>query len=123
MSDNDYTVPFSIRLTPAQRARLDIDAGSKTMGDYVRSRLFENPTPPKRTFRRPVQDAQALSRVLGALGASRMSSNLNQLAKAVHNGSLPVTPETEKAITDACDEVTGISNNLIQALGLPEVKK
>lgn len=118
-TDNDYTVPFSMRLTKAQRRKLDEDAGSQTAGDYVRSRLFENPTPLKRTFRRPVQDEQALSQLLGALGASRLSSNLNQLAKAAHSGSLLITPETEKAILEACSAVKGMSEQLIQALGLP----
>ena len=59
-----------------------MDAGAMTAGQYVRHCLFENPTPQKRAFRRPVQDEQALTQVLGALGRSRLSSNLNQIAKA-----------------------------------------
>lgn len=118
-TENDYTVPFSMRLTRAQRRKLGEDAGSQTVGEYVRSCLFENRTPLKRTFRRPVQDEQALTKVLGALGRSRLSSNLNQLAKAVHSGSLPVTPETEQAILDACAAVKGMSGELVKALGLP----
>jgi hypothetical protein len=117
-TEDDYTVPFSMRLTRAQRRKLGADAGSQTVGEYVRSRLFENPTPQKRTFRRPVQDEQALTQVLGALGRSRLSSNLNQLAKAAHSGSLPITPETEKAILAACAAINVMSNNLIQALGI-----
>lgn len=116
--DNDYTVPFSLRLTRAQRQRLDAEAGSLTVGAYVRNRLFETPAPLKRTFRRPVQDEQALSQVLGALGSSRLSSNLNQLAKAVHNGALPVSPEAEQAILDACAEVAEMRAQLVKALGL-----
>ncbi len=62
--------------------------------------------------------------MLGALGRSRLSSNLNQLAKAVHSGSLPVTPETKQAILDACAAVQSMSGELIKALGLPpEAKK
>lgn len=127
--EDEYTVPFSMRLTRAQRRRLDADAGGKTVGDYVRSCLFDNPTPLKRTFRRPVQDEQALSQVLGALGRGRLSSNLNQLAKAVHSGSLPVTVRTEKAILEACAEVADMRAQLVKALGLSpentgaEVKK
>lgn len=122
-TDDAYTVPFSLRLTREQRRRLDAEAGSQTLGEYVRSCLFENPTPQKRTFRRPVQDEQALSSVLGALGQSRLSSNLNQIAKAVHNGSLPVSKETEQAIIDACLSVKSMSNNLTQALGLSTESK
>lgn len=113
-----------MRLTKAQRQKLTEDAGMMTVGQYVRSRLFDNPTPLKRAYRRrPLQDEKALSQVLGALGKSRLSSNLNQLAKAVHSGSLPVTPETEQAILDAVKEVKDMSVLLVQALGLPEDKK
>lgn len=123
-TEDNYTVPFSMRLTRAQRRKLGEDAGAQTVGNYVRSRLFENPAPLKRTFRRPVQDEQALSQVLGALGRSRLSSNLNQLAKAAHSGSLLITPETEKAILEACLAVKDMSHQLVNALGLPpEAKK
>ena len=122
-TDDDYTVPFSLRLTRAQRRRLSVDAGSKTVGEYVRSRLFEHPTPLKRTTRRPAQDEQVFARLLGALGRSRLSSNLNQLAKAVNNGALPVTPETEQALLEACAAVNCMRQELMEALGLPpEVK-
>lgn len=116
-TDDEYTVPFSMRLTRAQRRRLDMDAGAMTAGQYVRHCLFENPTPQKRTFRRPVQDEQALSQLLGALGRGRLSSNLNQIAKAVHSGSLPVSPETEQAILAACAEVADMRAMVVKALG------
>lgn len=117
-AENEYSVFFSLRITPVQRRRLRTDAGSQTVGEYVRSRLFENRTPLKRTFRRPVQDEQALTKVLGALGRSRLSSNLNQLAKAVHSGSLPITPETEKAILEACAAIQSMNGELVKALGI-----
>ena len=116
---DDYTTPFSMRLTKAQRRKLGEDAAPLPVGEYVRARLFDNPTPLKRPSRRPVQDEQALVRVLGALGRTRLSSNLNQLAKAVHSGSLPVTPETEQAILAACAAVQNMSGELVKALGLP----
>jgi hypothetical protein len=121
-TDDDYTVPFSMRLTRAQRRRLDMDAGAMTAGQYVRHCLFENPTPQKRTFRRPVQDEQALSQLLGALGRGRLSSNLNQIAKAVHSGSLPVSPETEQAILAACAEVADMRAMVVKALGYEALK-
>lgn len=120
---NKYPPPFSLRLTVEERLKLDAAAGPLPVGEYIRSQLFETPTPRQRTFRRPVQDEQALVQVLGALGRSRLSSNLNQLAKAVHTGSLPVTPETEQAILAACSQVNAMSSQLVQALGLPEDKK
>ena len=115
-----YAPTFSLRLTLEERARLDADAGPLPLGAYVRSCLFDAPTTRKRIFRRPVQDEQALSQVLAALGRSRLSSNLNQLAKAVHSGSLPVTEETEQALLEACSLVKAMSGQLVQALGLPD---
>jgi hypothetical protein len=120
---NKYAPPFSLRLTEEERLKLDADAGPLPVSEYIRTCLFENPAARKRTFRRPVQDEQALSQVLAALGQSRLSSNLNQLAKAVHSGSLPVTTETEEALIEACASVRAMSQQLVQALGVPEDKK
>jgi len=117
-----YAPPFSLRLTTEERRKLDAEAGPQPIGDYIRSQLFETPSPRKRTFRRPVQDEQALSEVLAALGRSRLSSNLNQLVKALHSGSLPVTPETETAIRAACAIVQQMGGQLVKALGLPDGK-
>jgi hypothetical protein len=115
-----YALPFSLRLTLEERAKLDAGAGTLPLGAYIRQRLFDAPSPRARTFRRPVQDEQALGQVLAALGRSRLSSNLNQLAKAVHNGTLPVSPETEATILAACAQVAEMSGQLVTALGLPE---
>jgi hypothetical protein len=52
------------------------------------------------------------------LGQSRLSSNLNQLAKAVNTGSLPVTPETERELRQAARDVMVMRRMLIDALGL-----
>lgn len=113
-----YPPPFSIRLTPEERARLDVLRGNKSLSAYIREQLFgDDAAPRKRTGNSPVQDTEALGRVLGALGQSRLSSNLNQLAKAVNTGSLPVTPETESDLADACRDVAAIRADLLRALG------
>ena len=115
----DNYPPVSVRLSKEERERLDAEAGSLSVSAYIRHRLFEAPTP-RRAYRRPVQDDKALGEVLAALGQSRIGNNLNQLAKAVHSGSLPVTPETEAAILAACASVQQMSGQLVQALGLPD---
>jgi len=129
---NDLTVPvrgsrkpetkvFSIRLTQAERQHLLDRAGSVPLGAYVRGLvLAPDARHERRRTRNPVKDAQALGRVLAALGQSRLSSNLNQLAKAVNIGVLPVTPETEQDITDACDAIKSVRADLIIALGLED---
>jgi hypothetical protein len=115
----DNYPPVSVRLSKEERERLDAEAGSLSVSSYIRHRLFEAPTP-RRAYRRPVQDDKALGEVLAALGQSRIGNNLNQLAKAVHSGSLPVTPETEAAILAACASVQQMRGQLVQALGLPD---
>ncbi|WP_127599942.1 hypothetical protein [Nitratireductor alexandrii] len=113
-----YPSPFSLRLTYAEKAQLLAEAGRKPLGVYIRERLFgQDAAPRKRQGNSPVKDHEALARVLAALGQSRLSSNLNQLAKAVNTGSLPVTPETEADLQQACRDVSALRADLLRALG------
>jgi len=113
-----YPPPFSIRFTFEERARLDAERGPKALSTHIRELLFgEDVTPRKRPGNSPVGDAEALGRVLGALGASRLSSNLNQLAKAVNTGSLPVSAEVESELLETCQEVQELRADLLRALG------
>jgi len=114
----DIPRPFSLRLTTAQRRALEARAGALSLGEYIRGRLFSDTTP--RTTARPVRDHRALAEVLAKLGASRLSSNLNQLAKAANSGALPVTPETEDALRQACRDIAAMKAMLMTALGLKE---
>ena len=61
-----------------------------------------------------------LAALIAKLGKSRLSQNINQLAKAVHTGSLPVTPETEADLQKASKDIADIRLLLIEALGLKE---
>ena len=111
--------PYSLRFTPEERARLDKDAAGMSLADYIRSRLFDESMPKRRTRNKfPVKDHQALARVLAEIGQSRMPSNLNQLAKAVNCGSLEVSPEFEKAILNACGDIRWMRHALMAALGI-----
>lgn len=113
--------PFSLRLTFEQRAKLEAAAGDRSLAAYIHERLFESEDPtPRRRTRHPVKDQQALSQVLGKLGETRLSSNLNQLARAVNTGSLAVTPDTEAALLNAATEIGEIRSLLIDALNLRE---
>lgn len=89
------------------------------LGAYILERVFnEEATPRRRRGKNPVKDHQALAQVLGKLGQSRLSSNLNQLARSANTGSLPVTPDTEAALIEAVAEIREIRRLLIQALNL-----
>ena len=110
--------PFSLRLSAEERAELIRRAGSKPLGVYIRAQLLGNVSTPRRSRRQPGIDQQTLAKLLAELGQSRLSSNLNQLAKAVNMGSLPVTTETEQALVEACEDVRRMRHALLSALGL-----
>ena len=64
-----YPPPFSIRLTFEERARLDADPGRASLAAHIRDRLFgEDVAPRKKPGNSLIKDAEALGRVLGALG-------------------------------------------------------
>lgn len=120
-STKPETRPFSIRLTDAEKSLLLARAGRIPLGAYIRDALLSGDAQAKRRrMVNPVVDHAALARVLAALGQSRLSSNLNQLAKAVNIGALPVSPETEAEIADACRAVFTMRGDLVRALGLVE---
>jgi hypothetical protein len=113
--------PFSLRLTFEERAALEQDAADMPLGAYIRSRVFDQSRPPRRTRgKRPVKDHAELAQLVAALGNSRLSSNVNQLARAVNSGSLPVTPDTEKALKDACADIAWMRIAMMKSLGLYE---
>lgn len=115
---NGSPPPFSLRLTAEEKAHLRREAGSMPLGAYIRSKLLGNVASQRRNYRSPVKDDKALAQLLGELGKGRLANNLNQLAKAANTGSLPVTPETEKALRDACRDIQWMRDRLIAALGL-----
>lgn len=117
---NKYAPPFSVRLTLAERARLDKDAGQLPIGEYVRMQLFDNPDIRQRVYRRPVQDAKILGEVLAALGNSRMAGNLYQIVRAVHAGELAVTPDQQKDLEEALVNVREMRQWLMAALGMKD---
>lgn len=114
--------PLSLRLSPEERARLERDAAGRSLGAYIRARLFgEQAAPAARSRGKfPVKDHQALAKVLAQLGQSRLANNLNQLAKAVHLGALPAGPETEEDLRRAAYDIACMKMLLMRALGTGE---
>ncbi|GAA4170898.1 hypothetical protein [Shinella granuli] len=110
---------FTLRLTDDEKRLLIERAGDVPLGIYIRGLILGADVRQKRRSA-PLKDDTALAQVLALLGQSRLSSNLNQLAKAVHIGALPVTPETESEIVAACAAVSAMRLDLLAALGLPE---
>lgn len=116
--------PFSLRLSFEERFALQHAAAGLPLGAYIRNKLFDGDLTPRRTRgHHPVKDHAALAKVLGALGVSRLSSNLNQIARAAHIGALPVTPELEEELRDACAQIRGMRSDLLKALGHRETQE
>tara|TARA_R110002124_G_scaffold265191_3_gene431892 strand:+ start:3835 stop:4716 length:882 start_codon:yes stop_codon:yes gene_type:complete len=112
-----YPPPYSLRLTFEERKQLRQQAGTRTLSAYIRERLFEQPSP-RRHYRQLSEDHAVLGELLEELGKTRLSNNLNQLAKACNSGLLSVTDETEQEINQACEDIKLMRECLIQALGL-----
>ncbi len=114
--------PFSIRLTDSEKELLRGKAGNTPLGIYIREAILDaSPRPQKQQA--PVKDGEPLGRILGLLGQSRIASNLNQIAKAANQGSLPVTKELEDDLRKACAEVFEIRLLLLGALGIKIIEE
>lgn len=112
--------PFSLRFTPEERAWLDRAAAGMPLAAFLRSLIFDEELLKKRRKPRksPVKDYQVLARLQAELGQSHLANNLNQLAKAANTGSLEVSPDTEKALQNACSDVKWMRHMLMEALGI-----
>jgi hypothetical protein len=109
--------PVSLRMTFEEKANLELAAAGMSLSSYIRWRIFDPASPPpKRRGIKPVKDHAALARVLALLGQTRIGNNLNQLAKAVNSGSLPVTPETEAELLEAARAIVHMRRLLLEAL-------
>lgn len=118
MATSKYPPPFSLRLTFEERSKLERDAAGMALGAYIRERVLGEDAAPRKTRGKfPVKDHEALGRVLGQLGTSHLSNNVNQLAKAVNTGSLSVSPEIERDLQEACAAIRVMREELVRALG------
>ncbi len=116
---SERSAPLSVRFTEAEKARLRELAGPKQpLGHYIRDRALQGASEPRAARPSPVKDAELLGQVLGLLGQSRLSNNLNQLAKAANQGSLPVTAETETELQQASAAILEMRLLLLRALGV-----
>lgn len=114
--------PFSLRLTFEERSRLEQLAAGESLSAFIKRHVFtdqgqRNAAPPTKRGKAPVKDHILLGQVLAALGTSRLSQNLNQLAKAVNTGNLPMPYEVERELKQACADIAIMRALLMQALG------
>ncbi|MGH1432574.1 MAG: hypothetical protein ACRBB4_15835 [Neptuniibacter sp.] len=112
------TYPFSIRLTKAERAYLENQAGGNSLGAYCRKVLLADLAETRRELRKPPLGDEQYSALLAALGQSRLSSNLNQLAKHANMGTLDISDDIEAQLQEAYQVILEMRKALFIALGL-----
>ena len=114
-----------MRFSDAERAELDQRRGVLSLAAYIRLELFskdkahaKSSKAYKRKHYAPSAELGVIASMLGDLGKSRLASNMNQIAKAANIGTLPVTPELEADLKEACAHIVYMRRALMQALGL-----
>ena len=110
---------LSVRLSDAELTELRAAAGSKTLSDHLRDRLFDKGRRTQRKPRRALRaDTAALGQILGAIGRSRVAANVEQLARDARSGALLLDDVTARQIAEAHAEIRDIRERLIAAMGL-----
>lgn len=106
-----------IRLTASERAELDRLSGSQTVSAYVREKALGEHVVKRITLRKPKMEDIQYSTLLAALGQSRLSSNVNQLAKHANMGTIDCTQNVEQQLEDASNAILAMRDALFMALG------
>ncbi|WP_330178499.1 plasmid mobilization relaxosome protein MobC [Candidatus Vondammii sp. HM_W22] len=124
---NQYPPPFSMRFTDDERKALNLAAAGRPLAAYIRWLIFKEDMPemPKKRTRgeSASQDHKQLAKLLGALGKSRIASNINQLAKAANSGSLPVSQEIINALNESVAAIKWMRATLIKGMGIKPQSK
>lgn len=109
--------PLSIRLSPDERARLEVLAGKQPIGAFVKSRLFaaNDNIPPQPNSRPIINERVGFAKILGMLARMDVFLTLKALLKAVGNGHIQLKPETESALNTAFLDLGEIRRLLIEA--------
>lgn len=114
---------LSVALTREQRAALEARAGIKPVSTYARDVLFPaNDNAPLAASRSPVtvDDQKTLAQALARLGRSELGKSLREISQLAQLGALVMTPETEKAVRQGCEDLHEIKGLLMKALATHE---
>jgi hypothetical protein len=110
--------PLSIRLTASEREALIARAGGLPVSTYIKHVVFSGGgAAVRRDSRASSLDRELAGRILAALGASRIASNLSQIAKHANLGTLYCDEGTKADIREACEHLQDIRALLMAALG------
>ena len=117
-----YPPPFSMRFTEEERKALETAAAGRPLAAYIRWLIFKEDMPemPKKSTLGQTAsiDQKAIAKLIGALGQSRISANINQRAKAANSGSLPVNHDVVESLNESVTAIQWMRDTLIKALGL-----
>ena len=108
--------PSPIRLTAGELAYLRSKAGRRPLGAWCRDQLLGEHAEKQAELQQPGLDERQYAALLAALGHSRLSSNLNQLAKHANMGTLDVSQDTERQLQDAYAAILAMRDALLTAL-------
>lgn len=111
--DSKRIAPFSLRLTAEERALLEKQAAGIPLGRFIKARLFGEE-------RSASERKRELAQILALLGKSEYGASLRALAEAARIGALPLTPEVEAAVHQACRDISEIKFLLMKALRIKE---
>lgn len=115
---------YTIRLSEDERAYLERQAGSLTLAAYIRLQLLSGHKSPGRRRKvsrkrgTPSAELKVLSHMLAGLGQSDLASSMKDMAAAAKIGALPVTPELQAELFEACVHIRQMRRDLIAAIGL-----
>lgn len=115
--NDKYGIPFSMRFSVEERARLDALAGDMTTAAYVRSRLFDTPSPRRRKVRRFDVNQSLLKKLVRELGRQHISSRLHRIMNAIDEEDLEVDDQLELELRYLCSELRHLRRNIRKALG------
>lgn len=113
----DRPAPFSIRLSTAEKAVLQAQAGQVPLGTYVRGLILGQSAGKRSARRAPSHERSEVAQVLAQLGQSRIAESLSALASQAAMGGLLADTETAARLRQTCDEVSAMRGMLMQALG------
>ncbi len=117
-SKRKYPAPFSLRLSTQEREDITKLADGQPLGRFIRDAILKHGKRPVPKRTPHIHEIKLLAELLGALGQSRIASNINQLAKAANSGSLPVTEDVAQGLKDALSAIQWMRTCLIKGMGL-----
>lgn len=109
------TKPFSLRLTFQERATLEGMANKEPLGTFIKRTLFAEKV--HVTKANQTETSRYKAQILGMLGQSELTKNMQELADAAKSGSLPMTPDTEAMLIKGLEQLI-----LMKKLLLTEMK-